>query len=247
VHRLAWVLLASVVLIAGCGSNPIRPASTPESVTLTPPPRLGVDYVAIIGDSDTSGSAAGGEGFGGWPALVTAQLKNQGITIETRVNADERSGYVDSKGAKGRSFADEAVGAVGTNDRLVVLFGARNDAFAVVPPSSAFRLVTAVVRTLTTVKEKAPNAKVLVVGPAWTAWADVEPTPAVLLVRDTLQAQAEAAGAVFVDPIAEEWFVDRPDLIGSDGVDPTDEGHVYMADKIAPVMAQLLRPVPPGP
>ncbi len=32
----------------------------------------------------------------------------------------------------------------------------------------------------------------------------------------------------------ERWFVDRPDLIGADGVHPTDAGHQYMADMIGP-------------
>ncbi|MEN0140388.1 MAG: SGNH/GDSL hydrolase family protein, partial [Rhodococcus sp. (in: high G+C Gram-positive bacteria)] len=46
------------------------------------------------------------------------------------------------------------------------------------------------------------------------------------------------------DPIAAGWFVDRPDLIGRDGVHPTNAGHVYMADKIAPLIgAQLPRRV----
>ena len=48
------------------------------------------------------------------------------------------------------------------------------------------------------------------------------------------------AGATFVDPIAERWFVDRPDLIGRDGVHPTDAGHAYMADKIAPLIGAEL-------
>ena len=43
------------------------------------------------------------------------------------------------------------------------------------------------------VTEKAPNATILVIGPAWTAWADDDPSPAMLVVRDTLKAQAEAA------------------------------------------------------
>jgi hypothetical protein len=81
------------------------------------------------------------------------------------------------------------------------------------------------------VKETAPNATILVIGPAWTAWANDDPSPAILLVRDTLKAQAEATGAVFVDPVADQWFVNRPDLIGSDGVNPTDEGHAFSADQ----------------
>ena len=36
----------------------------------------------------------------------------------------------------------------------------------------------------------------------------------------------------------------RPELIGGDGVHPTDAGHAYMADKIAPLIgAELNRRV----
>ncbi|MDT4998170.1 MAG: hypothetical protein QOK12_275, partial [Mycobacterium sp.] len=47
-------------------------------------------------------------------------------------------------------------------------------------------------------------------------------------------------GATWIDPIAERWFVGRPDLIGADGVHPTDAGHAYMAGKIAPLIAAQL-------
>ncbi|ETB08755.1 hypothetical protein O980_21950 [Mycobacterium avium subsp. paratuberculosis 08-8281] len=52
--------------------------------------------------------------------------------------------------------------------------------------------------------------------------------------------RGRAAGATFIDPIAEHWFVGRPDLIGADGVHPNDAGHQYMADKIAPLIRTQL-------
>jgi lysophospholipase L1-like esterase len=64
----------------------------------------------------------------------------------------------------------------------------------------------------------------------------------VLQIRDILDTAALAAGAAFVDPLTERWFVGMPDLIGADGVHPTDAGHAYLADKIAPLIrAQLPR------
>ncbi|CFS38985.1 Conserved protein of uncharacterised function%2C possibly exported [Mycobacterium tuberculosis] len=45
---------------------------------------------------------------------------------------------------------------------------------------------------------------------------------------------------MFVDPIADHWFVDRPELIGADGVHPNDAGHEYLADKIAPLISMEL-------
>ena len=55
-----------------------------------------------------------------------------------------------------------------------------------------------------------------------------------------LRDQAAAVGAVFVDPIAQGWFVGRPDLIGDDGVHPTDAAHAYMAARIAPLIYDQL-------
>ena len=60
------------------------------------------------------------------------------------------------------------------------------------------------------------------------------------LDRDILRDQARQVGATFVDPIAERWFFDNPELIGADGIHPTDAGHAYMADKIAPLIGKEL-------
>ena len=84
-----------------------------------------------------------------------------------------------------------------------------------------------------------PAATFLVIGPPWPT---ADPPAAVVRIRDALRYQAGVAGAVFVDPIAEHWFVGRPGLIGADGVHPTDKGHEYLADMIAPLIgAQLPR------
>ena len=81
----------------------------------------------------------------------------------------------------------------------------------------------------------------LVIGPPWPT---ADPPDAVLRIRDALKYQAGVAGATFIDPIAQGWFVDRPELIGKDGVHPTDAGHAYMAEKIAPLIgAQLARQI----
>jgi lysophospholipase L1-like esterase len=61
-----------------------------------------------------------------------------------------------------------------------------------------------------------------------------------LQIRDILRMQAGFAGATFIDPIAERWFVDSPALIGADGVHPTDAGHAYLAGRIAPLISAQL-------
>jgi lysophospholipase L1-like esterase len=81
----------------------------------------------------------------------------------------------------------------------------------------------------------------LVIGPPWPT---ADPPDTVLRIRDALKYQAGVAGATFIDPIAAGWFVGRPELIGKDGIHPTDAGHAYMAAKIAPLIgAQLARQI----
>jgi lysophospholipase L1-like esterase len=118
------------------------------------------------------------------------------------------------------------------DDTLVVFFGSRNDQG--VDPTQLSILAYG---TFQLARQLAPRATFLVIGPPWPT---ANPPEAVLRIRDALRYQANLAGAVWVDPIAERWFVGHPELIGSDGVHPTDAGHEYMADKIAPLIeAQL--------
>jgi lysophospholipase L1-like esterase len=68
----------------------------------------------------------------------------------------------------------------------------------------------------------------------------VDPQKFPALAADTFQLARFAAPGAKVLVIAENWFVGREDLIGQDGVHPTDAGHAYMAAKIAPLIyAQL--------
>jgi GDSL-like Lipase/Acylhydrolase family len=101
----------------------------------------------------------------------------------------------------------------------------------VAPPDE---LRTAVGDDFAKAKALAPHAKLLVIGPTWPT---PDPPPELVGVRDILRDQASAAGAVFVDPLAEHWIADEPQLIGGDGTHPTDEGHKYLAKKIAPLIA----------
>jgi lysophospholipase L1-like esterase len=115
-----------------------------------------------------------------------------------------------------------------------VFFGSRNDQG--VDPTQLSILAWG---TFQLARRTAPSAKFLVIGPPWPT---ADPPDAVLKIRDTLKYQADVVGATFIDPINAGWFVGRPELIGKDGVHPTDAGHAYMAEKIAPLIgAQLTR------
>lgn len=187
--------------------------------------------IAVIGDSYTAGAAEGGNGPRGWPQIAWQLLAAEGVEVDADVAAEGGAGY-GKPGNRGSNFGDLTARAVRGNDELVVFFGSRND-----QPIDPQELSGLAADTFGLVRYAAPRAKILVIGPPWPA---PTPPPEVLTIRDRLRDQAAAAGAVFVDPIAEGWFVGRSELIGADGVHPTDAGHAYMAARIAPLIFEQL-------
>lgn len=190
-----------------------------------------VQRVAVVSDSYTTGTNMGGLGQRGWTAVAWGQLARQGMPVNPDVAAEGRAGYW-QRGDHGSVFGDLTARAVKPDDRLVVFFGSRNDQGA--DPMVLSGLVH---DAFDQAHRIAPGAKLLVIGPPWPT-ADVP--PAVLQIRDILRMQAGFAGATFIDPIAERWFVDNPELIGRDGVHPTDAGHAYLAGRIAPLIGAQL-------
>ncbi|GBG40606.1 Rv0518 family GDSL lipase [Mycobacterium montefiorense] len=189
-------------------------------------------HIAVIGDSYTTGTDEGGLGPKAWTALTWQTLTKRGMQIAPDVAAEGRAGYV-VPGDHGSIFQDLTSRVAKPDDVLVVFYGSRND------QGSDLGLLAGRARdAFTLARILAPSARFLVIGPPWPT-ADVPGD--ILQIRDVLNSEARAAGAAFVDPIGARWFVDRPDLIGPDGVHPNDAGHRYMADKIAPLIrTQLL-------
>ncbi len=187
--------------------------------------------IAVIGDSYTTGTDEGGQGPRSWTTQAWQLLGGQGVKIDADVAAEGGAGY-GIRGNRGNVFEDLTVRAVNRDDVLVVFFGSRND-----QPVDLQKYPIMVNETFQIARRVAPGAKFLVIGPPWPT---ADPPLEVLALRDNLRAQAARANAVFIDPIAEGWFVGRPDLIGPDGVHPTDEGHRYMAEKIAPLIRSQL-------
>lgn len=192
-------------------------------------PRL--SHIAVIGDSYTTGAIEGGLGPNGWATLAWQELAQDGTPVTADVVAEGGAGYV-ARGNRGGIFGDLTARAVKPDDVLIVFFGSRNDMDA--DPAA----ITNMSRdALALAARIAPSARILVIGPPWPT-ADVPPS--VLRIRDILKVQAREAGATFSDPIADGWFVGRPELIGADGIHPTDAGHAYMAEKIAPLIGEEL-------
>lgn len=194
-----------------------------------------LNRIAVVGDSYTTGGELGGLGGKGWTVRAWQLLARQGIAVAPDVAAEGGAGY-GTRGNHGSVFEDLTNDVVKPDDALVMFFGSRNDQG--VDPTQLSILAYG---TFQLARRTAPSAKILVIGPPWPT---ADPPDAVLRIRDALKYQAGVAGATFIDPIAQGWFVGRPELIGKDGVHPTDGGHAYMAEKIAPLIgAQLVRTI----
>lgn len=224
--RLVTVVLSLALLAGLVGGRPLQ-VRHDETVTL----QFSTSRVAVVGDSYTTGSNMGGEGDRGWTTLAWQRLARTGVLITPNVVAEGGAGY-GTRGNRGSVFEDLTARAVDRDDDLVVFYGSRND--QKVGPAMLSIMMYGVFQLA---RRTAPHARFLIIGPPWPT---ADPPPEILRIRDTLAYQARLAKAEFVDPIAERWFVDEPQLIGSDGVHPTDDGHVYMADKIAPLIAAAL-------
>jgi lysophospholipase L1-like esterase len=232
VSRPTTFIIGLLLVVAVAGQAPAysaHPARVRAYGTLSKDSRL--NRVAVIGDSYTAGTDEGGLGPKSWTARAWQTLAERGVRIAPDVAAEGRAGY-GVPGDHGSIFEDLTSRAVKADDALVVFFGSRNDQD--VDP----QLLAGKARdTFDLARVLAPSARFLVIGPPWPT-ADV-PQP-ILVIRDVLNAAARAAGAAFVDPIGDRWFVDRPDLIAPDGVHPNDAGHQYLADKIAPLIGMQL-------
>ena len=224
--RLKWAIFrvgAAAMTVVGVGWSAVLGAAPAHSAD---PPRI-----AVIGDSYTAGTDEGGSGPRSWPQIAWQLLARQGVPINADVAAEGGAGY-GQRGSGGSIFEDLTAQAVRNNDALVIFFGSRND-----QPVDPQKFSGYAAETFHLARYAAPGAKFLVIGPPWPT---ASPPPPVLKIRDSLRDQAAQIGAAFIDPIADGWFVGRPDLIGKDGVHPNDAGHAYMADKIAPLIFHQL-------
>jgi lysophospholipase L1-like esterase len=226
VHRAAVLVVSLALLMA---SAPAGQVAVQTAGRETPFSR-----VAVVSDSYTTGTDLGGLGTNGWPALAWQILAGQGEPVTADVAAEGRAGY-GVRGDHNSTFGDLTARAVRPDDALVVFFGSRND-----QPVDAMDVAGLARTAFELARRQAPTARLLVIGPPWPT-ADVPVR--ITQIRDALDRVARASGARFVDPLAERWFVGRPELIAVDGVHPTDLGHRYLAERIAHIIAAELPPV----
>jgi lysophospholipase L1-like esterase len=217
--RLALVAVALVLAVAGTLAAGFSRAEAHDSV------------LAVYGDSYSAGGRQGGKGDDGWPAIVADHLD-----ADLRLHAAGGAGYVNGSKADDETFLDQVLGAPEPDADVVVVFGSRNDRMF-----SAGDVKSQAVQVFDAIRRQSPGAELVVVGPAW----DDDSTPAEMFrIRDSVAAAAAAAGALFVDPLTQEWLYDHPQLIGLDGVHPNNLGHAYLATRIGPYVREALRGEP---
>lgn len=215
------LVAAAVAVPQALAQSQVQPTREPRPIpTLRTNPELPV--IGVIGDSYTAGSDMNtGEE---WPALLD-------LGVRWSVKANGGTGYLATNPEiSGDETFVTSASKISTRSDVVVFFGSRNDLLKG-DPAPAMRTA------LQAAAERAPDAQIIIVGPAWV---DSDVPDAAYEYRDILRAEAVAVGATWVDPIEEGWFFDNPELIGSDGVHPTDAGMQYLADRFGPILIPAL-------
>lgn len=226
---------ASVAVAAMALATPAPPPPSTQAASYLATPQVKPDpeVIVAIGDSYTGGSNMGGHTGtpNNWVIAASNNLRKDGLDILQVERGLGGSGYV-SRGPVGKVFGEMIPANLFPQTDAVVFFGSINDQAQPIDQVRA-----AADKAWTQAKKAAPNAKFIVIGPAWMR---PEVPEDILAIRDTLKELAAKHKFQFIDPVAEEWFQNRPELIGSDTVHPTNAGHLLMAEKITPHLKKAL-------
>ncbi|MEJ2866541.1 SGNH/GDSL hydrolase family protein [Actinomycetospora sp. OC33-EN08] len=219
----AAVVVIAVVAVVTAGYDAPRDvrAAVASPATATGRP------VAVIGDSISEGTPYGGKGAANWAQRVGAE--RQWTVTNTAVGG---TGYV-NPGSAGPFEATQLERVVAARPQLVVVEGSRND---IGLPVEAVRAAAS--HLYGELRTRLPGARIVVVGPFW----DEKTSQKAYAWRDALAGAARAAGADFVDPMAERCFAGAYDggpLIGPDRVHPTDAGHARYAERLRAALDRL--------
>lgn len=229
----ATAVVTVVVIVAARAEVPAPVTVAPAAAAPAPDVLAGggtrKPTVAFVGDDWTAGTTAGGEG----PANLTVKLAQQHDWFV--LNASQaRAGYVAGTAVRPPYDQQQVPQVLRLAPQLVVVSGGRADQD--VPPA---QVGAAAAQVYADLKAGLPTgARIVVVGPSWQRDAATAPPP-LLAVRDAIAAAAAQAGLPFVDPIAENWWGPNPQLLGVDGVHPSDAGHAYEADRYSALLAAL--------
>lgn len=230
IGSLAVALIAFALLAAKPWEAPAPMVDVAPNPAFTIPQAPETTSIAVIGDSYTGGSKEGGMEDVNWVPLAQYALSSKDRPVRIRAESAGGSGYV-NVGPTGKVFSDLVAEAIRPGTDLIVFFGSRNDMEEATlvgrAATSAFDEATAV----------SPSGELLVIG---APWVDSDVPQSITVVNTALKQATDGAGGTFIDPVAEGWFFENPELIGSDGVHPTDAGHEYLAKQIVPHIEKVL-------
>jgi lysophospholipase L1-like esterase len=187
----------------------------------------GNTVVTFLGNSFTGGSLMDSGPNSRWPAIVSKKLDLSDVVITA-----DASGYV-TRGVGFATYGDLA-DDVPEDSAAVVILGSDDDA-----NKPYEKIKAAVLATFATIHARAPHARILAIA---TFWVNKHPPKGIITSRDAVRDAAKQAGVMFADPIAEGWMVDDPSkTIGGDGLHPTDTGQRELAERLEPLLAELLK------
>jgi lysophospholipase L1-like esterase len=175
-------------------------------------------------NNGASGTSYGGLQENSWPAIVAHTL---GLSMINR--SQPGTGYATAF-LSNKPYTARVDEIVALKPDILVVEGSRNDVDA-----AATRLAAAEV--LGKLRRGLPQAGILVIGPIYSFTTNVGTTR----INEAVKAAAAVLRLTYVDAVKAGWFTGSAHrLIASDGVHPTDEGHRYLADLIAPRVKLML-------
>jgi lysophospholipase L1-like esterase len=187
--------------------------------------------VVVIGDSLSTGLGTSPEQA--WPELLQSAHLSNTQPVQVTNAAENGSGYL-MAGDDGNTFTMEVQAAVSADADVVVFFGSDHDWGA-----DPGELRDAAAATFAAASSLAPNAVLVAVGPLS---GSEEPDPVLADLRDTQASAAQNMGVRFVDPIAEQWFSGRAEvLLGPDGEHPSAEGQTFLRDQMQRILSAAVQ------
>ena len=186
----------------------------------------GVGSKAVfLGDSYTTGWNGAGLGARGWPRRVGRAKGWRTVNL-----AVAGTGFI-NPGWTNQPVRSRVSAAIAKHPDIVFVAAGHNDS-----RWSAAATAKAADKVIDRLHKALPHAVLVIVAPIWP---NGSPPARCLTLRNHLRRKAAAVHAIFIDPLAERWFAGKYHrLIGSDGIHPTDAGHLRMAKRVLADLAK---------
>jgi hypothetical protein len=189
----------------------------------------------LIGDSWSAGLYAD-------PEHTLAQDAAEDLGLQSIVNAQSGTGYVDAPFGTETYAKRAAEIPAGTGAELVVLQGGSND-----DGTAPATLLTAVARSVTAARHAIPGAAVVLLGPGPDPWPV---TASQTAVDDVLRLDANQQHVPYISPMQEGWFTSSNVAAIIDPITghPTIGGDETLGRRLAnDLRALVTKPGPPAP